>query len=158
MSHYESEIKAQLKRQAAAHRDHLADVLNVQAHELNEKHDEELTEKLTEEKIRHLDEVEKKVAKIHGIESMLTTVVDVEERNRKARKLWLAVQSLNSALATTTEDGRTKSLMPEMMAILKAAGKCTESNFLVIIMTYFSLRQFGNEIHRFYQTFSSPNF
>merc|ERR1719323_1573240 len=50
----EGEMRAQLRRQAAAHSDHLADVLSVQAAELNRKNDHILDEKLSAAKSEYL--------------------------------------------------------------------------------------------------------
>ena len=53
----------------------------------------------------------------------ISDIVDVESRQRNAQELWIAAQALNGTLGVTTLNGRTRTLMPEMIAILQLGGK-----------------------------------
>eukprot|EP00794_Sanderia_malayensis_P005163 gene5163-5815_t len=98
VGNYENEMKKQLKRQSAAHREHLNDVLQTQATQLSQEHQKELEKELTNQKHLHVEELAQVSAHLKGVESMIESVVDVETKNRKTRELWLAVQSLGSVL------------------------------------------------------------
>ena len=56
-------------RQAAAHSDHLTEVLKVQEKELGEKFDKILEEKLAEEKMKFQNEIAGWIARLKGIEA-----------------------------------------------------------------------------------------
>ena len=127
-SYYENEIKNQLKRQSAAHREHLSDVLQVQAAQLASEHEQNRNKEISTQKQMHVDELARVAAHLHGVESMIGSVVDVEKANRETRELWLAVQSLGSVLHEEGRQGRTRNLMPEILSIHKLAGQLFLSN------------------------------
>ena len=68
MTQYETEMRTQLKRQAGAHREHLAEVLQLQEKELGEKHAETMDTALKKQQAVHDDEVEEKVVFVDGME------------------------------------------------------------------------------------------
>ncbi len=111
-----------MKRQSAAHRDHLNDVLQTQAAQLTSEHQEELTRELSNQKQVHVEELTRVSAHLKGVESMIDSVVDVETKNRRTRELWLAIQSLGSVLNDDIDGGRTRNLLPEVMSIYKLSG------------------------------------
>nr|XP_027224918.1 MICOS complex subunit MIC60-like [Penaeus vannamei] len=94
----ESELRAQLKRQAAAHSDHLADVLTVQEKELESKWSELLQDKVQTEKDKYLSSVAVMQGQLDGLKNALTARADVDKAAYSARELWLACESLRSAL------------------------------------------------------------
>ncbi|XP_066931004.1 MICOS complex subunit MIC60-like [Clytia hemisphaerica] len=122
---YEREILSQLKRQAMAHNEHLAEELAGQAKTLDEKHQTEQQAKLDEQKEIYYRELEKKVKSISAIQAKISDIVDVESRQRNAQELWIASQALNGTLGVTTLNGRTRTLMPEMIAILQLGERDT---------------------------------
>jgi len=122
---YEREILSQLKRQAMAHNEHLAEELAGQAKTLDEKHQTEEQAKLDEQKEIYYRELEKKVKSISAIQAKISDIVDVESRQRNAQELWIASQALNGTLGVTTLNGRTRTLMPEMIAILQLSERDT---------------------------------
>ncbi|ROT67763.1 hypothetical protein C7M84_014156 [Penaeus vannamei] len=97
----ESELRAQLKRQAAAHSDHLADVLTVQEKELESKWSELLQDKVQTEKDKYLSSVAVMQGQLDGLKNALTARADVDKAAYSARELWLACESLRSALRFT---------------------------------------------------------
>jgi len=116
---YEKEMLCQLKRQASAHNEHLVEELTEQAKVLNNQHLKDLETKLDEQHKIYYRELEKKVKVISGIQAKITDVVNVESRQRHAQELWIAAQALSGTLDVCTLNGRTRSLMPEMISILQ---------------------------------------
>jgi mitofilin len=66
---FERELRHQLSRQAAAHSDHLADVLKVQESQLEAKFTVQLEEHLTKERLNFQTEVAGWIARLKGIET-----------------------------------------------------------------------------------------
>ncbi|XP_014666371.1 PREDICTED: MICOS complex subunit Mic60-like [Priapulus caudatus] len=107
---FEAELRQQLRRQAAAHSDHLTDVVRVQRREFEERFDRRL---------------EKEVAMIRDdMQSEMTAAMarlrraDAELQARMSQEMWLACQALNAAL----RDDRLKPLAGEFVAIQDAGG------------------------------------
>ena len=122
LDEFEIEMRKQLKRQSAAHREHLADVVEAHTSKLNAEHKADLEEKVRREKLIHSNEMSKLLSYLRGFESLVDSIGDVEKKNRRTRELWLAVQSLNSVLNEELVSGRTKNLWPEISSIAKLAG------------------------------------
>lgn len=122
---YEKEMLAQLKRQASAHNEHLAEELAHQARTLNDKHQIDTESKLDEQHKLYYIELEKKVQSIGAIQSKINDVVDVETRQRQAQELWIASQAINGTLTIGTLNGRTRSLMPDMISVLQLGERNT---------------------------------
>ncbi|XP_037785360.1 MICOS complex subunit MIC60-like isoform X2 [Penaeus monodon] len=122
----ESELRAQLKRQAAAHSDHLADVLTVQEKELETKWSELLQDKVQSEKDKYLSSVAVMQGQLDGLKNALTARADVDKAAYSARELWLACESLRSALRLGKEGAKSweEQLKPldEHIAAIKTAG------------------------------------
>lgn len=91
-------MRTQLRRQAAAFNDHLNDVLKVQETELNTKHDGELREKLLLAKQESELKLRGALARLNGIISAIRNKADIEKHNVEAQELWLATQSLLTAI------------------------------------------------------------
>ena len=68
---FEQELRHQLKRQAAAHSDHLAEVLKVQENELHAKYDTLLGERLSEARDEFRESVAGSIARLKGIEAAI---------------------------------------------------------------------------------------
>ena len=66
---FERELRQQLSRQAAAHSDHLADVLKVQETQLNAKYQIRLDEQIASERLKFQTEVAGWIARLKGIEA-----------------------------------------------------------------------------------------
>lgn len=65
----EIEVRKQLGRQAAAHSDHLKDVLTAQQQELSQEFNRELHVKILEEREKFQGEVAGWIARLRGIET-----------------------------------------------------------------------------------------
>jgi len=122
LEEFEVELRKQLKRQSAAHREHLADVLEAHTNRLDAEHKTDLEEKLCRERLVHGREISKVVSHLRGIESIIDLIGDAEKKSRRTQELWLAVQSLSSVLSKEAFSGRTRSLLPEITSIVNLAG------------------------------------
>uniref|UniRef100_A0A8C8RGR5 MICOS complex subunit MIC60 n=1 Tax=Pelusios castaneus TaxID=367368 RepID=A0A8C8RGR5_9SAUR len=133
----ESEMRTQLRRQAAAHTDHLRDVLKIQEQELKLEFQQKLSEKLSEQEIQfrrltqeQLDnftlDINTAFARLKGIEQALESHAVAEEEARKAHRLWLSVGALKYSLKTASGDSPTEPLECAVEAI-KAS--CSDNAF-----------------------------
>lgn len=116
---HESTLRQQLRRQAAAYGDHLAEVLRVQAVELDNRHKEDLQQKLNAEKSAFETQLSGALAHLRGVESVVEGRADIEKQNRQSQKLWAACQSLASAIDRGID--RPSPLLAQLTAINDAA-------------------------------------
>ncbi|XP_065648646.1 MICOS complex subunit MIC60 isoform X4 [Hydra vulgaris] len=119
---YEREMHVQLKRQASAHSEHLLDQLSALENNLNTMHLKELEKKLTEQQNIFQMHLEKNLMYLNGIHSKINDVVNIEERQRQAQKLWIASQALDATLKEELVHGRTRNLMPELASLMEMGG------------------------------------
>uniref|UniRef100_A0A1W7RGK3 MICOS complex subunit MIC60 n=1 Tax=Agkistrodon contortrix contortrix TaxID=8713 RepID=A0A1W7RGK3_AGKCO len=124
----ESEMRTQLRRQAAAHADHLRDVLRIQEQELNQQFDQNLSEKLTEQELQHkhlhqeqIDnftlDINTAYARLRGIEQAVESHVVAAEEARKAHQLWLSVEALKQSMETAAGESPTEPLEDAVQSI-----------------------------------------
>ncbi|XP_026796511.1 MICOS complex subunit MIC60 isoform X3 [Pangasianodon hypophthalmus] len=133
----EAEMRTQLRRQAAAHTDHLRDVLKVQEQELREEAQETQNSKLMEQEMHYrrlsqeqLDsftlDMNSAYARLKGIEEAIDSHVIAEEEARKAHQLWLSVEALNYAMKTAVADSPSEPLEGAVLAIKES---CAQDEF-----------------------------
>ncbi|XP_054028210.1 MICOS complex subunit MIC60 isoform X4 [Dryobates pubescens] len=124
----ENEMRTQLRRQAAAHTDHLRDVLKVQEQELKVEFEQNLSEKLSEQEVQfrrltqeQLDnftlDINTAYARLKGIEQAVESHAVAEEEARKAHQLWLSVEALKYCMKTGSGDSPTEPLGGAVKAI-----------------------------------------
>ncbi|XP_034272039.1 MICOS complex subunit MIC60 isoform X2 [Pantherophis guttatus] len=124
----ESEMRTQLRRQAAAHADHLRDVIRIQEQELQQQFDQNLSEKLTEQELQHkrlhqeqIDnftlDINTAYARLRGIEQAVESQVVAAEEARKAHQLWLSVEALKQSMETAAGDSPTEPLEDAVQSI-----------------------------------------
>ncbi len=92
----------QLKRQAAAHTDHLNEVLSVQQQELTRKHDNERELQLSQLRLAHSEELAKWLGMARGIQHSVRARADIDQLARDVRDLWMAAHSLIDSLRSNT--------------------------------------------------------
>ncbi|XP_076308223.1 MICOS complex subunit Mic60-like isoform X1 [Tachypleus tridentatus] len=100
----ELELRQQLRRQAAAHNDHLQEVLFAQQKEMDRKHELNLKDKLLQEKTRQLSELADAITKLKSIEVTLKAHEQLDTAARKAQQLWLACQALKQSIKSGQPD------------------------------------------------------
>ncbi|XP_066041445.1 MICOS complex subunit MIC60 isoform X3 [Chamaea fasciata] len=133
----ESEMRTQLRRQAAAHTDHLRDVLKIQEQDLKVEFEQNLSEKLSEQEMQfrrltqeQLDnftlDINTAYARLKGIEQAVESHAVAEEEARKAHQLWLSVEALKYCMRSGTGSSPTEPLGSAVKAI-KAS--CADNAF-----------------------------
>ncbi|XP_015479718.1 MICOS complex subunit MIC60 isoform X2 [Parus major] len=133
----ESEMRTQLRRQAAAHTDHLRDVLKIQEQDLKTEFEQNLSEKLSEQEMQfrrltqeQLDnftlDINTAYARLKGIEQAVESHAVAEEEARKAHQLWLSVEALKYCMRSGTGDGPTEPLGSAVRAI---RASCADNAF-----------------------------
>ncbi|XP_048827812.1 MICOS complex subunit MIC60 isoform X4 [Brienomyrus brachyistius] len=139
----EVEMRTQLRRQAAAHTDHLRDVLKVQEQELRAQAQETLTRKIMEQEIEfrranqeQLDQftmdMNEAYARLKGLEEAIDSHATAEEQAQKAHQLWLSVEALNYTLKTAGADTPTEPLEGAVRAVRDS---CGENEFAQVLTT-----------------------
>ncbi|KAM8733772.1 MICOS complex subunit MIC60 isoform 1-T1 [Acanthopagrus schlegelii] len=137
----EAEMRTQLRRQAAAHTDHVQDVLKVQEQELKADAEQVLGSKLLEQETHfrqmsqeQLDnftlDMNTAYARLKGMEEAIDSHVVAEEEARKAHKLWLSVEALNYTLKTADADAPT---MPLEGAVQAVRDSCQDNDFALAL-------------------------
>ncbi|NXQ36961.1 MIC60 protein, partial [Alaudala cheleensis] len=133
----ESEMRTQLRRQAAAHTDHLRDVLKIQEQDLKVEFEQNLSEKLSEQEMQfrrltqeQLDnftlDINTAYARLKGIEQAVESHAVAEEEARKAHQLWLSVEALKYCMRSGTGDSPTEPLGSAVKAI---RASCADNAF-----------------------------
>ncbi|KAM8940520.1 MICOS complex subunit MIC60 isoform 2-T2 [Pelodytes ibericus] len=130
----EAEMRTQLRRQAAAHTDHLRDVLGVQEQELKAEFNQTLSEKMSEQEMQYkrlsqeqLDgftlDINTAYARLKGIEQAVEGHAVAEEEARKAHHLWLSIEALKFTLKTASGDSPTEPLDNAVQGIKASCSK-----------------------------------
>ncbi|ELT92067.1 hypothetical protein CAPTEDRAFT_228490 [Capitella teleta] len=124
---FESDLRHQLKRQAAAHSDHLTEVLRAQQKELEAIHQVVLGESLLQERDTFKMQIAGYVSRLKGIEAAVEARADMEKQMRQAQELWLACQSLYGAIKSgkpgaEVGEAQVRPLDMELAAIQEASG------------------------------------
>ncbi|XP_072262711.1 MICOS complex subunit MIC60 isoform X2 [Pyxicephalus adspersus] len=133
----EAEMRTQLRRQAAAHTDHLRDVLGVQEQELKAEFQQTLSEKLSDQELQfrrlsqeQLDgftlDINTAYARLKGIEQAVEGHAVAEEEARKAHHLWLSIEALKFTLRTASGDSPTEPLESAVQGI---RASCSNNEF-----------------------------
>ncbi|XP_041124589.1 MICOS complex subunit MIC60 isoform X1 [Polyodon spathula] len=139
----EVEMRTQLRRQAAAHSDHLRDVIKVQEQEIRAEAEQELAHKLLEQETHsrrmtqeQLDnftlDMNAAYARLKGMEQAVDSHAVAEEEARKAHQLWLSIEALNYILKTASGDKPTEPL-DTAVQVIKAS--CAENEFTQTLST-----------------------
>ncbi|XP_034036869.1 MICOS complex subunit MIC60-like [Thalassophryne amazonica] len=124
----EAEMRTQLRRQAAAHTDHVTDVLRVQEQELRAEAEQVLTSKLFDQETHfhqmsqeHVDnftlDMNAAYARLKGMEEAIDSHVIAEEEACKAHQLWLSVEALSYTLQSADMDSLTVPLANAAQAV-----------------------------------------
>ncbi|XP_075942903.1 MICOS complex subunit MIC60 isoform X1 [Anarhichas minor] len=139
----EAEMRTQLRRQAAAHTDHVQDVLKVQETELRADAEQVLGSKMLEQETHYrqlsqeqLDnftlDMNTAYARLKGMEEAIDSHVVAEEEARKAHQLWLSVEALNYSLKMADADSPT---MPLEGAAQAVRDSCHDNDFALALAT-----------------------
>uniref|UniRef100_UPI0037E9B666 MICOS complex subunit MIC60 n=1 Tax=Semicossyphus pulcher TaxID=241346 RepID=UPI0037E9B666 len=141
----EAEMRTQLRRQAAAHTDHVQDVLKVQEQELRADAEQVLSSKMLEQEtvFRQLSQeqldnftldMNTAYARLKGMEEAIDSHVIAEEEARKAHQLWLSVEALSYTLKTADADSPTVPLEGAAQAVRES---CSDNDFALALSSAF---------------------
>ncbi|GFY63445.1 MICOS complex subunit Mic60 [Trichonephila inaurata madagascariensis] len=122
---FENELRQQLLRQAAAHADHIQEVLKVQEKELERKFSLDLEEKLLHQKGVFISEVSGNMARLKGILAFLKAKSEFDKASKKTQALWLACQSMSFKISEDN-DGNPCPLGKDIAAVKIAADEDSE--------------------------------
>jgi len=123
----ESEMRSAMRRQAAAHNDHIKDVLEVQEMEMSRKFARKTDEALAEEKANYKAELAKLSGAVDGLKTAVKDRELVHEAATGAQELWLACSSLQRALEADRPESGLLPLKDEVEAI-KTASQSVKSD------------------------------
>ncbi|XP_047209831.1 MICOS complex subunit MIC60 isoform X2 [Girardinichthys multiradiatus] len=137
----EAEMRTQLRRQAAAHTDHVRDVLKVQEQELRAEAEQVLSSKILEQETRYRQLTQEQLdnftldmnaayARLKGVEEAIDSHMEAEEAARKAHQLWLSVEALNYTLKTA---GTESPSMPLEDAADAVRASCVDNDFALAL-------------------------
>ncbi|XP_004086557.1 MICOS complex subunit MIC60 isoform X2 [Oryzias latipes] len=133
----EAEMRTQLRRQAAAHTDHVRDVLKVQEQELRAEAEQILSSKLLEQDTLHRQLTQEQLdsftldmnaayARLKGVEEAIDSHLVAEDEARRAHQLWLSVEALNHTLKTA---GTEEPSVPLDSAAQMVRDSCRQDDF-----------------------------
>lgn len=115
----QEDLKKELSRQAAAHNNHLAEMLKLQEKELESLYEKKLLLELERIKRDSYNQVADSFGRLRGIEQTLLARAKAEEEIEKSKKLWLAIENLNKLLVTrgTSELNQVRSTVETIKAL-----------------------------------------
>ncbi|XP_022091636.1 MICOS complex subunit Mic60-like [Acanthaster planci] len=119
MQESEKEMRVQLRRQAAAHSDHLADVLQQQAQEFDQQLQQHEQNVRIQEQDRYHQKLAGALATLKGVQSAVEGRAGMEKQVQKAQELWLACENLKRTIASG--DTMSAPLANEIVAVTDAA-------------------------------------
>merc|ERR1719187_2936483 len=122
----EEQLTSHLKRQAAAHTDHVNDMLSTQKEEMQRKHDHLIVEQAADMTRAHSDSLTALGASLSGLTAALEERSGSDSAALAAQSLWLACSNLKTALNTgnaeaTSWEGKLRPLMEEVAQVKTAA-------------------------------------
>ncbi|XP_054765713.2 MICOS complex subunit Mic60-like [Lytechinus pictus] len=126
MDEAEQELRLQLRRQAAAHSDHLSDVLKQQQQDFDRQLVVQDGMIRDQERDGYYQQLTGAMAKLKGVEAAVEGRAGLELQNQKAQELWLACETLKRTISTGTLEGtswqeKLKPLANEVEAIREAS-------------------------------------
>jgi len=121
-----------MKRQISAHADHISDVLEVQAKELNRIHERALDESLSNEQASHKQELAKTKGWLDALEQSMVERNSMSQAVFESQKFWLACVSLQK----TVEAGADKATVEASVgAVVDAVQNSTTFREDVLVQT-----------------------
>ncbi|XP_041476698.1 MICOS complex subunit MIC60-like [Lytechinus variegatus] len=126
MAEAEQELRLQLRRQAAAHSDHLSDVLKQQQQDFDRQLVVQDGIIRDQERDNYYQQLTGAMAKLKGVEAAVEGRAGLELQNQKAQELWLACETLKRTISTGMLEGtswqeKLKPLANEVQAIREAS-------------------------------------
>ncbi|KAK0396321.1 hypothetical protein QR680_001670 [Steinernema hermaphroditum] len=125
---WESELEERLRMAAAAHSEHLEQVVRTQKQLHDIENAQAVEDAVNKERKLHQGQVELALSKLGGIETALNSRVALDAENRKSKQYWLACQNLIESIVYGQKAGddleaRRKPLSKEAAVIREAFGQ-----------------------------------
>uniref|UniRef100_A0A1I7ZU12 MICOS complex subunit MIC60 n=1 Tax=Steinernema glaseri TaxID=37863 RepID=A0A1I7ZU12_9BILA len=125
---WETELEDRLRLAAAAHSEHIEQVVRTQKQLHDIENAQAVEEAVNNERKLHQKQVELALSKLGGIETALNSRVALDAENRKSKQYWIACQNLIESIvygkkAGDDIDARRKPLAKEAEVIREAFGQ-----------------------------------
>jgi mitofilin len=137
----EGELRAQLRRQAAAHTDHLTDVLSVQEAELTRHHEHQMTEEMARLTSTQVASMASLSGTVTGLTEAIQARASSDSASLTSQSLWLACNTLNTTLTrgrvdATTWEEKLNPLVKEVGQVKVVAGD--DDKFVEVVLASIS--------------------
>jgi len=140
----EADLLAQLKRQAAAHSQHLREVLAIQEEEYNSRLKLVLTEGIAGERSKLEEIVRESFSQLKGIEAAIESRAAAEAAARARQDLWVAVSALKAAIG---DENR----IPLSARAAAVAAACKEDSFISTLLSAIPQQALDDGVYSFGQ-------
>lgn len=130
----EKQLRQQLKQQAEAHTDHLADAISLKETELKRSFSQELEDKLSVEKANYKLQLASMLGKLRGMDAALQARAESERSAHQAQALWAACQALWSTVRTGEPGVHWKNKLRPLKSEIRAVSKVAEGDELVSVV------------------------
>uniref|UniRef100_A0A8D9AVQ5 MICOS complex subunit MIC60 n=1 Tax=Cacopsylla melanoneura TaxID=428564 RepID=A0A8D9AVQ5_9HEMI len=120
---FERDMRTQLKRQAEAHSDHLAEIMKLKQNAVDSKVVREYETKLFEEKAKYKEQIGAMIGRMKAFEEAFKKRAYSEEAVQHSQALWRASQALVLRVKSALTHQDVKPLREEVEAIKKSAAK-----------------------------------
>ncbi|KAL1449991.1 hypothetical protein WDU94_002455, partial [Cyamophila willieti] len=120
---FERDMRAQLKRQAEAHSDHLAEIMKLKQNAVDSKVVRDYESKLFEEKAKYKEQIGAMIGRMKAFEEAFKKRAYSEEAVQHSQALWRASQALVLRIKSALTPQDVKPLKAEVEAIKKSAAK-----------------------------------
>lgn len=130
----EKQLRQQLKQQAEAHIDHLADAIALKEAELKRSFSQELEDKLSVEKANYKLQLASMLGKMRGMDAALQARAESERSAHQAQALWAACQALWATVRTGEPGVHWKNKLRPLKSEIRAVSKVAEGDELVAVV------------------------
>ncbi|VDM55573.1 unnamed protein product [Angiostrongylus costaricensis] len=124
-SSWETEMEEQLKRTAAAHSEHLEQVIRTQRQLFEIEHSQKVEEAIKLERDIHSRQVGAALSRLEGIEFALNNRVALDSENRRSKQFWIACHNLIDSIKHGNKAGndleKRRFPLAESLSLLKQA-------------------------------------
>ena len=133
----EGQLRAHLRRQAAAHTDHLTDLLTIQETELTRQHQNKISDQVDSLTKTHMDSLASLSGTMSGLTEALEARAASDSASLSAQTLWLACSRLNTTINTgqlnaTTWEEKLQPICNEVEQVKMAAGP--DNKFVEVVL------------------------
>lgn len=123
---WEHELEERLRRAAAAHSEHLEQVVRTQRQLYDIEQNQKIEEAIAQERSLHSRQISVAQGRLEGIETALNSRIAADVENRRSKQFWIACQNLVDSVTHGRKGGadletRRKPLANELQVIKEAS-------------------------------------